>query len=230
LSDRATSLRTRNWPVALPWCHAHIDLRARRLRGIASVAVPLASCGETGDELGDLYADVDACRQAIAGVDGPVVLCGHSYGGVIITEAGVDDRVTQLLYVTSVMPDVGQSQADLIGSEPAPWLQPSDDGTVGVDPGMIREFFLQDCDETTIEQALGRLTRQSLTPFMQPPRQIAWRQKPATYFVCTEDLATPAEVQRLRARAGTRLVEFNAGHHPFLSRPDAFAESIAGAC
>ena len=195
--------------------------------GIDSATVPLPSCGETGDKLGDLYADVDACRQAIAAVEGPVVLCGHSYGGVIITEAGTDDRVTQLLYVTSVMPDTGQSQADLIGSEPAPWLQPADDGTVGVDPDMVREFFLQDCDEITAEQALRRLTRQSLAPFMQPPRQIAWQQKPATYLVCTEDLATPGEVQRQRVRANTRRVEFSAGHHPFLSRPDAFAHSIA---
>jgi pimeloyl-ACP methyl ester carboxylesterase len=197
--------------------------------GVATGAVPLPSCGETGEKLGDLYADVAACRRAIAEVDGSVVLCGHSYGGMIITEAGSDERVTQLLYVTSVMPDAGQSQAELIGSEPAPWLQPSDDGTVGVDPDMIREFFLQDCDETTTEQAVGRLTRQSLAPFTQPPRQIAWQQKPATYFVCTEDLATPAEVQRRRVKANTRLVEFSAGHHPFLSRPDEFAESIVSA-
>ncbi|HEY2655007.1 MAG TPA: alpha/beta hydrolase [Solirubrobacteraceae bacterium] len=195
--------------------------------GIATAVVPLPSCGEAGETLGDLYDDVDACRRAIAEADEPVVLCGHSYGGVIITEAGVDDRVTGLLYVTSVMPDTGQSQADLIGSEPAPWLTPSDDGTVGVDRDMIREFFLQDCDEVTTEQALGRLTRQSLTPFTQPPRQIAWQQKPATYFVCTADLATPAEVQRRRVRAGARVVEFDAGHHPFLSRPDAFARTIA---
>ena len=65
--------------------------------GIATVVVPLPSCGEAGETLGDLYDDVDACRQAIAEADGPVVLCGHSYGGVIITEAGDDDRVTQLL-------------------------------------------------------------------------------------------------------------------------------------
>jgi pimeloyl-ACP methyl ester carboxylesterase len=197
--------------------------------GIATVAVPLPSCGEAGDELGDLYADIDACRHAIAAAEGPVLLCGHSYGGMIITEAGADDQVTQLLYVTSVMPDVGESQADLIGSEPAPWLRPGDDGTLGVDPDMIREFFLQDCDEVTTDQALGRLTRQSLTPFTQAPRQVAWREKPATYFVCTQDLATPAEVQRRRVRAGTRLVEFSAGHHPFLSRPAAFAQSIADA-
>jgi pimeloyl-ACP methyl ester carboxylesterase len=195
--------------------------------GIATAVVPLPSCGEASETLGDLYDDVDACRRAIADADEPVALCGHSYGGVIITEAGADDRVAQLLYVTSVMPDAGQSQADLIGSEPAPWLVPSDDGTVGVDPGMVREFFLQDCDELTTEGALSRLTRQSLTPFTQAPRQIAWQQKPATYIICTQDLATPAEVQRRRVRAGARAVEFDAGHHPFLSRPDAFARMIA---
>ena len=196
-------------------------------RGIDSVAVPLPSCGESGSELGDLYADVSACSHAIDDAEGPVVLCGHSYGGMVITEAGADDRVAQLLYVTSVMPGVGQSQSDLIGSEPAPWLMPADDGTIGVRPDLVREFFLQDCDEATIEQALARLTRQSLTPFTQPPRQIAWQQKPATYFVCTEDLATPAEVQRQRVKQDVRVVEFRAGHHPFLSRPETFAESIA---
>lgn len=198
-------------------------------RGIASVAVPLPSCGETGDQLGDLYADVEACRKAVSTAGGPVVLCGHSYGGMVITEAGADDRVTQLVYVTSVMPGAGQTQAELTGSEPAPWLQPGEDGTLGVDPEMIREFFLQDCDESTTEQALDRLTRQSLVPFTQAPRQIAWQMKPATYFVCTEDLATPPEVQRRRVKNPTRLVEFGAGHHPFLSRPEEFAQSLAAA-
>jgi pimeloyl-ACP methyl ester carboxylesterase len=197
--------------------------------GIGTAIVPLPSCGEAGEALGDLYDDVEACRQVVAGAHEPVVLCGHSYGGVIITEAGVDPRVTQLLYVTSVMPDVGQSQAELIGSEPAPWLMPSDDGTLGVNPEMVREFFLQDCDEAATEQALSRLTRQSLKPFTQPPRHIAWRQKPATYFICTNDLATPAEVQHRRVRPGVRVVEFDAGHHPFLSRPDPFARAIAAA-
>lgn len=196
-------------------------------RGIATAAVALPSCGEADGILGDLYDDIGACASAIAEAEGPVILCGHSYGGMIITEAGADDRVTQLLYVTSVMPDRGESQAQLLGSAPAPWMRPGDDGTVGVEPDMIREYFLQDCDEATTEQALARLTRQSLTPFTQPPRKIAWRQKPATYFVCTEDLATPAEAQRRRVRDGARLVEFRAGHHPFLSRPEEFAQSIA---
>jgi pimeloyl-ACP methyl ester carboxylesterase len=65
-------------------------------------------------------------------------------------------------------------------------------------------------------------------PFTQAPRQIAWRDTPASYVICTEDLATPADAQRDRIAAGTRAIEFAAGHHPFLSRPDAFAELIAG--
>jgi pimeloyl-ACP methyl ester carboxylesterase len=196
--------------------------------GIETVAVSLPSCGETGDQLGDLYSDVDACRLAIAEVDGPVVLLGHSYGGMVITEAGADDdRVTRLLYLTSVMPDAGQSQAELTGSEPAPWLDPGDDGTIGVHPELIREFFLQDCDEKTTEEALARLTRQSALPFTQSPRRVGWRERPATYIVCTEDLATPADVQRRRIRGGARAIEFRAGHHPFLSRPEGFAEAIA---
>jgi pimeloyl-ACP methyl ester carboxylesterase len=196
--------------------------------GIASIAVPLPSCGEgPGAGLGDLPADVAACRRAIAAAEGPVILCGHSYGGMVITEAGCDDRVIQLLYVASVMPGAGQSQAALTGSEPAPWMLPGTDGTVGVRPDLVRELFLQDCDEATIEQALARLTRQSVTPFTQAPRQIAWQGKPATYVVCTDDLAIPAEVQRQRVREGTRVLEFEAGHHPFLSRPSAFADTIA---
>ena len=195
--------------------------------GIASAAVALPSCGETGGALGDLYDDVAACRRSIADADGPVVLCGHSYGGMVITEAGADDCVGHLLYVASVMPEAGQAQADLVGSEPAPWLDPGDDGTVGVHAQDIRDLFLQDCDEAVTEQAVARLTRQSLTPFTQAPREIAWEHKPSTYLVCTEDLATPAEVQRRRVRPGTRSVEVEAGHHPFLSRPAAFAETIA---
>jgi pimeloyl-ACP methyl ester carboxylesterase len=194
---------------------------------IASVAVPLPSCGEAGDGLGDLYADVEAARQAIAEAEAPVVLCGHSYGGMVITQAGADLRVAQLLYVTSMMPEAGQSLADLAGSQPTPWMDPGDDGTVGVHADLVRELFLQDCDEATVQQALVRLTRQSAMPFAQPPLHIAWQKKPSTYFVCTEDLAIPAELQRQRASAGARLIDFPSGHHPFLSHPEAFAQSIA---
>jgi pimeloyl-ACP methyl ester carboxylesterase len=195
--------------------------------GIATAAVPLSSCGEAGERLGDLHDDAAACRATIAASEGPVVLLGHSYGGMVITEAGADDRVAGLVYLTSVMPDPGRSQGEMTAGEPAPWLDPSDDGTIGVHPNPIRELFLQDCDETTTEEAVARLTRQSLVPFTQAPAEIAWQAKPSTYIVCTEDLATPADVQRRRVKEGTRAVDFAAGHHPFLSRPEEFAKALA---
>jgi pimeloyl-ACP methyl ester carboxylesterase len=195
--------------------------------GISSVAVPLPSCGEGEGALGDLYADVEATRQAIADAEAPVALCGHSYGGMVITEAGADQRVSLLLYVTSMMPQAGQSLAELVGSQPTPWMDPGDDGTVGVHADIVRELFLQDCDDATVREALARLTRQSVTPFAQPAREIAWQQKPATYFVCTEDLAIPAALQRQRATPAARVIDFPSGHHPFLSQPEAFSESLA---
>jgi pimeloyl-ACP methyl ester carboxylesterase len=195
--------------------------------GIASVAVLLPSCGEAGDALGDLYADIEATRQAIADAEAPVALCGHSYGGMVITEAGADQHVAQLLYVTSMMPQAGQSLAELVGSQPTPWMDPGDDGTVGVHATIVRELFLQDCDGATVQEALARLTRQSATPFTQPARKIAWEEKPATYFVCTEDRAIPAQLQRQRATPNARLMDFHSGHHPFLSQPEAFSQSTA---
>ncbi len=99
--------------------------------------------------------------------------------------------------------------------------------TVAVRLPRVRRLFLQDCDETTTTQALSRLTRQSLAPFGQAPREIAWRRKPTTYIVCTEDLATPAQAQRQRVKGDTLAVDFPAGHHPFLSQPEAFARCLA---
>lgn len=196
-------------------------------RGIRTVAVPLPSCGETGDVLGDLYADVDATRAAVEAAEPPVVLCGHSYGGMVITEAGADKRVSQLFYVASMMPDTGQALADIASTEPAPWMDPGSDGTVGVHADIVRQLFVQDCDAATQRDALARLTRQSATPFTQTPRKIAWHDTPSTYFVCTEDLAIPADVQRHRARDSARTIDVPAGHHPFLSQPDAFADLLA---
>lgn len=198
-------------------------------RGMASAAVPLPSCGEAGPGLGDLYDDVEATRNVIDAAEPPVVLLGHSYGGVVITEAGAHPAVTHLGYLTSVMPDAGESLASIVGAQPAPWMDPRDDGTVGVVPQIVRELFVQDCEPATIDAALERLTTQSAVPFAQPPREIAWRDTSWTYFVCTEDLAIPADVQRARARDERRLVDVRTGHHPFLAQPETFADALAAA-
>jgi pimeloyl-ACP methyl ester carboxylesterase len=194
--------------------------------GIASVAVELPSCAEVR---GDLYADVDATVRAIESADPPIALLGHSYGGMVITEAGDHPWVEQLFYLASVMPDQSESLSSFGGDSPAPWLDTSDDGTVGVRPDMVRDLFLHDCDEAAVEGALARLARQSLAAFSEPPRAVAWRRKPASYIVCADDRAIPAELQRSRGARAGRIVELATGHHPFLSRPELLTDVLVDA-
>jgi pimeloyl-ACP methyl ester carboxylesterase len=205
------------------WWHKMVEPLAER--GIRSRAVELPSCA---DDPQDLYADVDAVRAVLAEDDEPAVLLGHSYGGTVITDAGHDQAtVRQLIYLASLLPDVGQSQASVVGAEPAPWLDLGADGTIGVRPDSVRELFVNDCDQETADQAVARLTRQAAVAFGQPVRAAAWRRVPSTYVVCTADLATPEAVQRERAAQAGRIEEIASGHHPFLSRPDDFAALLA---
>ena len=202
--------------------------------GLGSRAVELPSCVAPrvppAETLGNMYADVDAVRAALDEEDGPVVLVGHSYGGMVITDAAAGHgNVKQLVYVTSVMPDSGETMADL-GGGPGPWMDPRPgDGTMGIDAGLVPDAFMQDCDEEAVAGALKRLTRQPLAVFGQTPRAVAWREKPSTYIVCAEDRATPPEVQREYARRAGRVLELPTGHHPMLSRPELLARVLAEA-
>ena len=202
--------------------------------GLGSRAVELPSCvappGASGGIVGDMYADADAVRAALEEEDEPVVLVGHSYSGMVITDAAAGhENVEHLVYVTSVMPELGETMADL-GGEPGPWMDPRpEDGTMGIRAELTPGAFLQDCDGEAVAGALERLTRQPLAVFGQTPRAVAWREKPSTYVVCAEDRATPPEVQREYARRAGRVVELPTGHHPMLSRPELLARVLAEA-
>ena len=202
--------------------------------GLGTGTVELPSCApppvRSVDALGDLHADADVVRAALEGEAEDVVLLGHSYGGMVITEAAAGlDNVKHLVYLTSVMPDLDETLASL-GGDPGPWLDTNpEDGTMGVKPELTPEAFLHDCDEGAVEGALARLTRQPLTAFGQTPRAVAWREKPSTYVVCSEDRATPPERQREHAKRADAVVEIPTGHHPMLSRPRVLAGVIQGA-
>ncbi|MGH3932701.1 MAG: alpha/beta fold hydrolase [Pseudonocardiaceae bacterium] len=200
--------------------------------GLSSHAVELPSCGSGAvDDLGDMYSDADAVRALLAGSAEPVILCGHSYGGMVITDAGADQaNVAHLVYLSAVMPDRDQSHASFAGPEPPPWMDPRDDGTTGIrteQPELLHALFLQDCDQETRDEATRRLTRQSLAAFAQPPRGVAWRTVPSTYVICTDDRATPPAVQRAWSKPATEVRELHTGHHPFLSQPDLLTQLIA---
>ncbi|PZS35749.1 MAG: alpha/beta hydrolase [Pseudonocardiales bacterium] len=208
------------------WWHRMVAPLARR--GLATGAVVLPSCAEVPGELGDMYADAAAVSEAVGAAGEPVILCGHSYGGTVITEAGAGEpNVRHLIYITSVLPDLGQSLADAVGAGPAPWVHLQSDGTAVLRSERLQELFFQDCDDGTVAEALSRATPQSLAAFGQPVRRVAWREVPSTFVVCTEDRAIPVAGQRAQAAKVTRTIEIACGHHPFLSQPEALAQIIA---
>jgi pimeloyl-ACP methyl ester carboxylesterase len=197
--------------------------------GMDSVAVRLPSCGETGDKPGldgpGLDADVAELRRVLSQGD-PAVVVGHSYGGVVATEALRAGDAAHLMFVTSVLPEVGESLASFGGPEPAPFLDFSADGTFGARAEMLQELFLQDCDQEAVDGAFARLTRQTAAVVTQPVRNAGWKHTPTTYLVCASDLATPPAMQRAQAARAGRVIELPAGHHPFLSHPELVAQAI----
>jgi pimeloyl-ACP methyl ester carboxylesterase len=207
---------------------AALGLRSRAVELPSCVAPPLPPAGA----MGDMHADADAVGAVLDEEGGPVVLVGHSYGGMVVTDAAAGrENVEHLVYVTSVMPELGETMAGFGGGrEPGPWMDPDpEDGTMGVRAELLPDAFMQDCDGAAVAGALERLTRQSLVAFGQTPRGVAWREKPSTYVVCAEDRATPPEAQREFAKRADRVVELPTGHHPMLSRPGLLARILAEA-
>ena len=202
--------------------------------GVAGVAPGLPSCGEDGatpDAQGPgLAEDVDAVRAVLAGSDEPTVVVAHSYGGIVVAEAAAGvAAVRHLLLISSYLPEVGESLSTFGPEEPAPFLEVDPDGgTFTVRAGALAPTFLHDCDASVERAAEERVVRQSVAVLGQPVRAAAWREVASTYLVCTEDRGTPAEAQRLFARRAGRVVELDAGHHPFLSRPEAVRDIVLG--
>jgi pimeloyl-ACP methyl ester carboxylesterase len=195
--------------------------------GIRSRALALPSCGEGAT--GGLVEDAAALRAALDGVDSAIVV-GHSYGGTVIAEAGRHPAVAHLLYVSSYLPDVGQSQAAIVGDEPDPVsIGDSGDGTLalsGYDEVSFAARFLQDADAVTQREAWDRVTAQAAAAFVTPTTAAGWHGIDSTYLVCAEDRSTSVGLQRHHASRATRSVELPTGHHPFLSRPELVVEQV----
>ncbi|MFC5664192.1 alpha/beta fold hydrolase [Kitasatospora misakiensis] len=212
------------------WWHRTAGLL--RERGVPSVAPALPSCGETGRPGGvdgpGLPEDVAAVRQVLQADDEPTVVVAHSYGGVVTAEAAAGvGSVRHLLLISSYLPEVGQSLSEFGDGGPAPFLDVDPDtGTFGVRPELLVDTFLQDCEPEVQARAADHLARQSVHVTGQPVGAAAWQQVPSTYLVCAEDRGTPARLQREYARRAGRVVELDAGHHPFLSRPSAVRDLV----
>jgi pimeloyl-ACP methyl ester carboxylesterase len=178
-----------------------------------------------------LADDVAATKRIIALQNGPVVLVGHSYGGVVITEAGNDPKVAGLVYITAFAPDKSESVSTLIkdpppGASVPPILAPQD-GYLFLDKAKFPASFAGDVD---IERAMFMADSQvpwGLDALNGTISEAAWKTKPSWYLVATDDKMIPPAAQRFMSkRAGSTVVEFAGSHAIYVSQPNAVAALI----
>jgi pimeloyl-ACP methyl ester carboxylesterase len=196
------------------------------LSDVDVVTVDLPSSGTDPQSLGDLTADADTVRTALAGIEGPVVVVGHSYGGLPITEAATAEAgVAHLVYLCAFQLDVGESLVSSLGGEVPPWQE--------IHPTHVRvttpePVFYNGVDPRLAEQAVARLQVHSTSALTQPLSRAAWTELPSTYVVCEQDQAIPVFAQEaMSTRAGT-VLRLDSGHSPFLSQPAELAALLRG--
>jgi pimeloyl-ACP methyl ester carboxylesterase len=178
-----------------------------------------------------LVEDVAFARRTIASHDGPVVLVGHSYGGVVITEAGNDPKVTQLVYVAAFAPDKGESVASLIKDPPpgaqVPPILPPQDGFLFLDKDKFPESFAADVDLGRAQFMADSQVPWGLQALNGAVSEPAWRTKPSWYLIATDDKMIPPDAQRFMSkRAGSIVIEVAGSHSVYLSQPNAVADLV----
>ncbi|MEZ0072033.1 alpha/beta hydrolase [Planotetraspora sp. GP83] len=181
-----------------------------------------------------LEGDVAATRQVIDAQDGPVVLVGHSYGGVVVTEAGSHDDVAALVYIAAFAPDKGESVNSLIADPPpgapVPPILPPTGGFLFLDREKFPASFAGDLPA---EQAAFMADSQvpwGVDALGGAVTEPAWRIKPSWYLVATEDRMIPPPAQRAMAeRAGSTVAETPGSHAVYVSNPAVVAAIITQA-
>ncbi|GAA1287924.1 alpha/beta hydrolase [Pseudonocardia aurantiaca] len=178
-----------------------------------------------------LEGDVAATKQVLDDLGGPVVLVGHSYGGVVVTEAGTDERVAAIVYIAAFAPDKGESVNTLIADPPpgapVPPILPPRDGCLFLDRDKFAASFAGDLPpaqaqfmaDSQVPWGVGALSGSVTDP--------AWSSKPSWYLVATDDRMIPPPAQRaMSERAGATVIESPGSHSVYVSRPEAVAELI----
>jgi pimeloyl-ACP methyl ester carboxylesterase len=181
-----------------------------------------------------LADDVVATRLAIAQAQGPVVLVGHSYGGVVVTEAGTDPKVAGLVYIAAFAPDKGESVQSLIADPPpgapAPPILPPVDGYLFLDKAKFRDSFAADVGEAKAAFMADSQVPWGVDALSGAVSEPAWKTKPSWYLVATEDKMIPPPAQRqMSKRAGSTVVEAAGSHAIYVSKPETVAALIAKA-
>ena len=181
-----------------------------------------------------LADDVTATKLVIAQAQGPVVLVGHSYGGVVITESGTDPKVKGLVYITAFAPDKGESVQSLIANPPpgapVPPILPPQNGYLFLDKAKFRASFAGDVSEAKAAFMADSQVPWGVNALAGEVTEPAWKSKPSWYLIATEDKMIPPPAQRqMAARAGATVAEAAGSHAIYVSKPEAVAALIAKA-
>lgn len=187
---------------------------------ITSVQNPLATLPES----------VAAAERVISRQDGPTVLVGHSFGGMIVTQAGMHPNVSSLVYIAARAPDANEDFGALAKTYPAP---PASAGIVfdGDEGRLSEEAFLHDF-AGDIPKARAEVLYATQYPFQKAllsgkVTEAAWRSKPSFYAVSSEDRTINPDLERFLAkRMGAKTIELKAGHLSLISHPHEVAELI----
>jgi pimeloyl-ACP methyl ester carboxylesterase len=207
------------WHGAWAWDGVVAELERR---GVPSVAVDLPFTG--------FPDDTATARAAIEEAGPDAVVCGHSYGGFVISAAARGLPVAHLVYLCAFMVEADEEPFTLWFSHPVPLHEAivEADGRTTVDPARARACFYADADEAAATAVIARL--RSIPGPGGPPidhADPAWRQVASTYVVCTRDQAIHPDVQRTMARHADHVVEWEADHSPFVADPTRVAALLA---
>jgi pimeloyl-ACP methyl ester carboxylesterase len=186
----------------------------------------------TQNHLDTVADDAAAVRTSFARAHGPIVLVGHSYGGTVITAAGTDERVAALVYICAFAPEDGATTlVDQNKYPPTPIFQHVEvvDGRIWLRPTGVPEFA---GDLPEAEQQLVWSTQMAPLAdlFDQPVPGAAWRHKPTSYIVGSNDRTIQPELERfLAARMKAKVTEVASSHVPMLSQPQRVYDVIVDA-
>jgi pimeloyl-ACP methyl ester carboxylesterase len=217
------------WSGAWSWREVGAELT---MRGVPWSALDLPSSTH-GAHPNTFLADDAREVAAVARLDGPVVLVGHSYGGAVITEAAPDiSNLVGLVYIAALVPELGQSTTECARQMKVRTLLDEaielDGDFLRLDPAKARDALYQDCDEAMATWALAQLSTQTLASFRSPRAAYAV-QVPSNYVICTLDQAVDPLLQETLASRCDEAVHLESGHSPLLSRPDTLCDLILSA-
>lgn len=225
------------------WCFAK-TAAALEAKGVPAMAPDLPGHGADRGALGGLDGDAERVREVVAAIDGPVLLLGHSYGGLVISEAASDPatlaRIKRLVYLCAIVTAPGQTffsvPADHSRSLLGPLIKTGEGGLSTIDASDMvaaKEAFYGDCSDDDVAFAVSNLSAQPMGNMASAISGDPLAAVAATYIRCTRDRIIPIVVQdALVASASASAYSFatitlEASHSPFFSMPDELASHLA---